>query len=82
MKPSGAVVLFPSSLYLSFSPLFEIFLHTMPNESPQSWNACCHLLRLCKRDRILLETFLPFLFIFAAPTLLLAALDPYQKESM
>lgn len=43
LKPSGAPVLSSSSLYLSFSPHLEIFLHTMPTESPQSWNAYCHL---------------------------------------
>lgn len=58
MKSSGAAVLSSPSLYLSFSPYFEILLHTMPTKSPQSWNACCHL-DYAREAEFLLKTFLP-----------------------
>lgn len=72
---------FLPSLYSSFCPHFEIYFHIMATESPQSWNACCHL-DYAREANFYWKHSFPFLLIFAAPTLLLAALDPYQKKSM
>lgn len=70
----------PLFIVIFLSPLWNIFSYNA------NWKLskleCLLSLSLCKGGKLLLETFLPFLLIFAAPTLLLAALDPYQKKSM
>lgn len=70
----------PLFTVIFLSPLWNIFSYNA------NWKLskleCLLSLRLWKGGKLLLETFLPCLLIFAAPTLLLAALDPYQKKSM
>lgn len=70
----------PLFIIIFLSPLWNIFSYDA-NWKPSKLE-CLLSLRLCKGGKLLLETFLPLLLIFGAPTLLLAALDPYQKKSM